>query len=254
MISRSGKGSLPSVNHTTESKRERRETSPFKYYVLLAVVSVLFVINFVTREKCDVLIPERSLFNQQVVTIESPSKSAQQSNLINPETMTGKDLFALLQRVVDGEIIKDRVNLKPRDPFNPLRLIVDNFLRESKDKYIRGKCLEFDEDKYLREFGDVGCSEFHTLFYRGRLEEKSFDPKNKVSEGTTIHYGDLSKDDSFDDEELFDTIFFTVSRPQALFYPFSAPQPSHFTLLIPFSLSLATLRYVHLKRRCWSTF
>jgi len=88
---------------------------------------------------------------------------------------------------------------KARDPTNPQRMIIDNFLEENKN-YVKGRCMEFDEFIFMERF--------HCKYQEMLKFEEGTATRVKKKENKFTTYGDLLLLDVYPNNTM-DTIFFT---------------------------------------------
>jgi len=92
-----------------------------------------------------------------------------------------------------------RPGRKARDPTNPQRMIIENFLEEN-NKYVKGRCMEFDEFIFMDRFK---CKDQEMLKFKEGTARRVQKSEHKI-----ITYGDLLSLDVYPNNTM-DTIFYT---------------------------------------------
>ena len=120
----------------------------------------------------------------------------------NPSAPSGMAVSAkaFLHAFARAEPRVTRPGLVGRDPRNPQRVIIESYLAEQQSiNRVRGRCLEFDEDMFMRKYH--GCEARQVLKY-------GHGPSYMMN-GTKFVLGDLLADFGTHNDNSYDTIFFT---------------------------------------------
>jgi hypothetical protein len=111
-----------------------------------------------------------------------------------------RDQESFLPLFVEAVNKLPRPELGPRDPRNPQRMIIDRFVAE-QNGVVSGRCLEFDEDLFMKRSGR--CEHREILKYKQGARSRS-----SAGGNTQRTHGDLLRADVYPDG-FIDVTFFT---------------------------------------------